>query len=238
MKKLFLGCLIFTMISCQKATTSEVLSPVKEDSNLIENLKSTYGITSFNSIPTKEESNKISISINENGKTFNRLKHQIDISTMKLFVNKNEGITIATMRFHSTPEKVYSVKGQFVKGRFILNTELLFGRQLVDKNNAQIRIIKDNEAILVSVKNGIETITSTSGEEAEYNFLQVKDCNGNHGGTGTCQREPGESFATCYKAEKDEMCDGFFSCLAVDLYPPVMILIALACECQATQCPQ
>ena len=64
----------------------------------------------------------------------------------------------------------------------------------------------------------------------------MKDCMGNHGGTGFCQRQPGERFSSCYKAEKDEFCDSFVSCLAVDLLPPVMLLIAAACSCNATPC--
>ncbi len=43
----------------------------------------------------------------------------------------------------------------------------------------------------------------------------------------------GESFGTCYRAESDEFCDSFVSCVALATQPSVAILIAIACSCNA-----
>lgn len=64
----------------------------------------------------------------------------------------------------------------------------------------------------------------------------VDDCYGNHGGTGFCQREPGESTSVCYKAEVDEFCDDLLGCEGL-LYWQVHALILASCSCSATLCP-
>lgn len=202
--------------------------------NIDQSVASTYGVT--RSDASQHHSRAILDAIRKSGSTFKRFEGQIMENSMKIFERKNEGVVVAMMQFDTTPEKIYGVKGTFIQGQFVPDTELLIGRKRVDQNNGQIVIVKGQEALLVEVRNGIETISPLSEQEAKGTFLQVKDCAGNHGGTGFCQREPNESFADCYKAEKDEFCDDLFSCLAVDTQLWIMLLIAAACQCSATQC--
>lgn len=237
MKKVFIAFLIILMVGCQKTKTDPPTFDKEKDVNLISSLKKAYGLTSFNVDPSQTQRDLIFSALSTSNGLYNKIASKIQKTSIKLFENKSEGITIAIMRFEESPEKYYSIKGTFSKGVFNITNEFLFGRKLIDKNNGQIVITNNNEATLINFENGIETISQIGYEEAEYSIIQVNDCLGNHGGTGFCQREPGESFSACYNAEKAEFCTGFFSCLALDTVASVLILIASACSCGATLCP-
>ncbi|MBX9783111.1 MAG: hypothetical protein K2X48_07445 [Chitinophagaceae bacterium] len=236
MKKLLFGLLVITMAACQKNEAEIPTFDKDKDSKLISSLKQAYGLSSFNVEPNQEQRDMIFSALTKSTGVYQKVSSKILENSIRIFENKNEGITIAMMRFEESPEKYYSVKGSFIKGVFQINSEFLFGRKVFDKNNGQIIVTNNNEAALINIENGIQSYSQLGYNEAEYRIIQVTDCHGNHGGTGFCQREPGESFSACYKAEKDEFCDGFWSCIAVDTQPQVMLLIAAACGCNATQC--
>jgi hypothetical protein len=118
----------------------------------------------------------------------------------------------------------------------VITNDFLYGRKLKDKENGQIIITNNNDATLINIVNGVQTYSPIESQSIEFKALQMKDCEGNHGGTGFCQRQAGERFSDCYKSEKDEFCDGFWSCIAVDTQPQVMLLIAAACSCGASPC--
>lgn len=238
MKIFFIAILAISLVACQKNQTETAVFDNEKDAKLINSLKLAYGLSAFNVTPSQSQRELIFSSLSTSTGVYSKVASKIKKNSIKLFENKNEGITIAMMCFEETPEKYYSVKGYFSEGAFHITNEFLFGRKLTDKNNGQIIITNNNDATLINIENGIQSFTQLGYNDAEYKILQVKDCHGNHGGTGFCQREPGEKFSDCYKAEKDEFCDGFWSCLAVDTQPQVMLLIAAACGCDATQCPK
>lgn len=138
--------------------------------------------------------------------------------------------------FENNEDKYFSIKGYFTKKSFVVTNEFFFGRKIKDKNNGQILITNNGDATIINVVNGVQTYSAIESDSQHFQNLQMNDCAGNHGGTGFCQRQAGERFADCYKAEKDEFCDGFWSCIAVDTQPQVMLLIAAACGCSATPC--
>jgi hypothetical protein len=238
MKKLLFALLTITMVACEKNESEMPTFDNDKDAKMISSLKQAYGLTTFNGEPNQAQREMIFSALTNSTGVYQKVSSKILKNSIRLFENKNEGITIAMMRFEDSPEKYYSVKGTFVKGTFQIASEFLFGRKVVDKNNGQIIITNNNEATMINIENGVQTYSQLGYNEAEYRIIQVTDCHGNHGGTGFCQREAGESFSTCYKAEKDEFCDGFWSCIAVDTQPQVMLLIAAACGCSATQCPR
>jgi hypothetical protein len=238
MKKILTALLAITMVACQKTETEIPAFDNEKDAKLISSLKKAYGLSNFNVEPSQSQSDQIFTALSSSTGVFQKISSKIQKNSIRLFENNNEGISIAMMRFEESPEKYYSVKGYFAKGAFHITNEFLFGRKAIDKNNGQIILTNNDDALVLNVKQGVQSYTQLGYKEAEYSIIQVTDCQGHHGGTGFCQREPGESFSNCYKAEKDEFCDGFWSCIAVDTQPQVMLLIAAACGCSATQCPR
>ena len=93
-------------------------------------------------------------------------------------------------------------------------------RVMPQDNKAIVEIQKGSEIVTLTIDDGQKLITSRTAVD-------------DHGGNGFCQREAGESFSTCFKAETDEFCDSFISCIALATQPAVSIVIALACSCHA-----
>jgi|GEM_PF-7113224 len=70
------------------------------------------------------------------------------------------------------------------------------------------------------------SISEFSNNIDKFN-LQKRPCDEHPEGSG----ENGEeTFKECYEREKDEFCDGFWSCLAIDTNPAILVLIAIHCE--------
>lgn len=237
MRKLLFGVLVIISTSCNKGSNPELTFDDTKDAKLVSRLKQAYGLTTFNVAATDEQKTAVLQAVSSRP-IFAKVRDELNLATMRIFQNAVENVTVAQVTFTTTPNKVYAVKGAFVKGIFVAQSELLAGKKITEKGNGKVVILKDNEGLIVTAQNGQETITSLDQKDAEWKLQQVKDCAGRHGGTGFCQREPNESFSTCYKAEKDEFCDGFFTCLAVDTQVSVMLVIAASCECSATQCPK
>lgn len=190
----------------------------------------------FDKTATEVEKIEIVASTKINSTYFGKLSNKINQSNIKLFTNTSENITIAIFRFLDDPNKLFGVKGYFLNGKFNFMKEILVGKKLQSVSNGEAVILNGHEGLIIKSVNGIDEISPINEEQGRLKIIQVDDCLGNHGGTGFCQREAGESFSSCYKAEKDEFCDGFFSCIAVDTQVPVMLLIAGACSCSASEC--
>lgn len=235
MKNIFLAICIISVFSCQKNQPVIQSFDRIKDEKLIIALKNEYNFSSFDVDPTPQQKAVITTSLISSIKYKNILS-KLDINSLRIYENKEENITIAIFNFENTNDRFFSVKGYFLKNKFIVTNDFLYGRKLEDKENGQIIITNNNDAVLINVVNGVQSYSTINSHSLEFKALQINDCLGNHGGTGFCQRQAGERFSTCYKAEKDEFCDSWISCLAVDTLPPVMLLIAAACSCNATPC--
>lgn len=151
------------------------------------------------------------------GPIYRQLKDSLDSDHPVSITAKHE-VKIYITRFRSNPNKIYAVSSK--------GNEILYAGIMKDQQNGWMAIYKSGEGILIEIKNGQPTITDLNEKWNTYfAFL--------HGGQPGefCQREPGESFRKCYAAEKDEFCDSFISCIAVDTQPFVAIAIAAACSC-------
>lgn len=144
------------------------------------------------------------------GELYAIVRDSLDLSHIETTTGK-EGVLIYMAKFKANPDRIYATSE---KG------DVLFTRHIVDEKNATVKICKGREAVTVSIKDGQKRISSRTAAP-------------DHGGSGFCQREPGESFATCFKAETDEFCDSFISCIALATQPTVSIVIAIACSCNA-----
>lgn len=235
MKNLSLLVVLIALYSCQKNQSLESTFDNVKDAKLISALKSSYNLSSFNIKATEEQENIIKEALIADPK-YKNIFPKLNVSSLRLFENKDEGIIIAIFNFENTSEKLFSIKGYVLQNKFIITNDFLFGRKLENKNNGQIIITNNNDAMLINVENGVQSFRPIQKQAAVFKAFQMNDCAGNHGGTGFCQRQAGERFSDCYKSEKDEFCDGFWSCLAVDTQPQVMLLIAAACSCGATPC--
>jgi hypothetical protein len=233
MKKILFITLSILLFSCQKESKSSFDNV--RDEKLILALKEAYNFSTFDHEPTPLQKSIITETLSESP-NYKTVFPKINLNSMRIYENKDENTTIAMFNFVNSSDKLFSIKGYFSNKNFIITNDFLYGRILEDKENGKIIITNNNDAILINVANGIQSYSTIESQSVEFKAFQMKDCMGNHGGTGFCQRQPGERFSTCYKAEKDEFCDSFVSCLAVDLLPPVMILIAAACSCIATPC--
>ncbi|HEY9704188.1 MAG TPA: hypothetical protein V6C58_17185 [Allocoleopsis sp.] len=229
---------VLSFISCEKSKSDNPLFNNKSEEVVVENLKQSYGLDKFDVSSTNEEQTNILNSLNVSSRLFNKIENNLELTNARLFVNQDENIVLAIFRFKNDINKFYAVKGTFSKSSFTINNEYLYGREMVNSNNGRIILTNNDEALEISYSNGLRTIKNMNFTEATFNVIQVTDCQGNHGGTGFCQREPGESFSACYNAETAEFCDSFISCIALNTNPTVPILIASACSCSATQCPR
>lgn len=141
---------------------------------------------------------------------FDQLKSRLDYSTLTKVIGK-ENVEIFLIKVKGDTNTVYATSA---KG------ELLFERHIVDANNGYVDITKNGETARMEFKNGTRSISARMAG----NF---------HGGSGFCQREGKESFGECFKAESDEFCDSFISCIALATQPQVAIIIGIACSCKA-----
>lgn len=143
------------------------------------------------------------------GELYASVKEMLDLSHIETVTER--GITIHMAPFRNNPDRIYATSE---KG------DVLFSRHHRGDNKAIVEIQKGSEIVTLTIDDGQKLITSRTAVD-------------DHGGNGFCQREAGESFSTCFKAETDEFCDSFISCIALATQPAVSIVIALACSCHA-----
>jgi hypothetical protein len=146
------------------------------------------------------------------GELYANVKDSLDLSHIETTTGK-EGVLIYMAKFKGNPNRIYATSE---KG------DVLFTRHITDEKNATVEIQKGNEIAVINIKDGEKRISSRTADLY-------------HGGSGFCQRETGESFSTCFKAETDEFCDSFISCIALATQPTVSIVIAIACSCNASK---
>lgn len=234
---LLFSVMLIAFSSCKKDNSGNDLF-VQEDSKTILKLKKQFKLDAFNIEATNEQSKKIVESAEANSKLFKVFKNNLNTTNIKLFTNNKDNITIAVFEFQDSKNKLFAVKGRLIKNSFLFDKEVLVGKGQ-NKNKEPISVISNGfDYFTITTKNKIDYYESNNQTPEDFKLIRtLNDCEGNHGGTGFCQLEKGEKFSTCYKAEKDEFCDGFFSCLAVDTNVSVMLVIAAACSCNATECP-
>jgi hypothetical protein len=150
---------------------------------------------------------------------FSQLSSYIDFADIRTTTAAGN-VLIYMARFKDNPKKIYAVN--------TLGSELLYSNMMIDDKNGMIGILKNGEAIAIAFKDGVKTIRDIKGNEFENRFAKEY-----HGGSGFCQREKDESYGACYRAESDEFCDSFISCVALATQPSVAIVIGLACSCNA-----
>jgi len=235
-----LAFLIVGFVGCSKNRSVEqnkIETLTSKESSIITHLS----LTAFNEkVPDADIAILRNVLKNE-GSLYKKIEGKIDFQN----VTMNE-CRLENHRTYILPVKGHGESYLLVKGegldlyQFHISKELLFTRKISAPNNAVIGILKsDGEALYVDIRNGIGEIKDIN--EAKYNsefkFYLTKDCQGNHGGTGFCQRQPGESFGACYQAEAAEFCDSWISCVMLATNPLIPATIATACSCSATLCP-
>ncbi len=150
---------------------------------------------------------------------FQKLRHQLDLSSITQ-ISGADDVQIFTAQFKDDPNTVYGINST--------GNEILYTAQKSDDKNGSIGLMKNGEGLLIEFADGKKTIRDMNQPEFEKRFASPT-----HGGSGFCQRERGESFGTCFRAESDEFCDSFISCIALNTQPTVLIVIGLACCCNA-----
>jgi hypothetical protein len=196
-----------------------------------------FHLSIFDKKATTNDVEQIVSSLQKSGNLYRKIAQLIDFENVRLFIDSDRNKTTAIFKFKETDDKYYSVNGSFNKTGFYLEDELLYGRDKITDENGSVYIIKNNEAIEINYQNGSRSINEVNTSKAEFQIIQATDCQGNHGGTGFCQREAGESYGACYNAETAEFCDSFVSCVALATNPTISVLIGLACSCSARPCP-
>lgn len=153
------------------------------------------------------------------GAMFQKFKDSLDLAHVTMIYG-SQNVKIYMARFKSNPNRTYAVSS--------LGDEVLYAGMMQDGRNGRMAVLKEGEAVLITVKDRITEINDLDRKQWNYYFTTKY-----HGGPGFCQRMKGESFSACYKAEAEEFCDLFISCIAVNTQPIVAIVIALACSCKA-----
>jgi hypothetical protein len=235
MKSIIFYLFIITMLSCQKQQQDVLINNNIDDSNLFNALKNKYNLSSINIAPSTNQLVAITKTLKSTRKYIN-IFSAININSLRIYENKKENITIAMFYFKNNIEKLFSIKGYFLDNEFIITNDFLFERILKDKQNGQIIITNNDNATLIKLVNGKQIFSTIIRDSIKFKTQLITDCEGNHGGTGFCQRQSGEKFGDCYRAEKDEFCDSFIACLAAETQPQVMLMIAASCGCSAKAC--
>ena len=224
--KLFFIFILVSFVACFKKE-NDLSTFTKDDQKLVVAIKTKYSLDVFDKSATSDESSAIFAAAQIASKYYQKLQGRLLQNSLRLYTNTKENVTVALVSFSNNPDKFMALKGKFINDKFVILKELLFIRHLTSKGNGRVLILNGTDALEINSVNGYETISSFSLANSEKMIFNIVE----HGGAGFCQREQGESFSNCYKAEKDEFCDGFWSCLAVDTQPQVMLLIAAACSC-------
>jgi len=230
-------CVLFLcFISCsdkkqfERETQKQSFTADKFEVSLLDK----YGFSGRVSLSGSELS-MIEKSLRSTSKSYREVEHLLNKETVEVL--KNEEGTIAVLFHYSKDEnKYYFVRGVLSNENFYLNNEL-FARYKINKDITTIDILNSGgEGLTVksdNLKGTISVNPITNLHEAHIQFNLIKDCDGNHGGNGWCQREPGESFSSCYNAEMDEMCNSFWGCVGSST-PFAAVLVASACSCSAS----
>lgn len=153
------------------------------------------------------------------GAMFQKFKDSLDLAHVTMIYGV-ENVKIYMAKFTNNPNRIYAVSS--------LGDEVMYVGMMQDGRNGRMAVMKKGEAVLITVKDGVTEINDLDRKQWNYYFTTQY-----HGGPGFCQRMKEESFSTCYKAEADEFCDSFISCIAVNTQPIVVIVIAVACSCDA-----
>ena len=157
------------------------------------------------------------LSISKDKNMFLKVKADLDLSAI-VKVSCLDNVEIFMAKFKDQPDKIYAINS--------LGNEILYAGKMIDEKNGSFGLLKNEEAIVVEFKDGIKEVRDIPQAEFAERFASKF-----HGGPGFCQRQPGESFGNCFKAESDEFCDSFISCVALVTQPSVAIIIGLACSC-------
>lgn len=241
--------IVFTF-SCRKDFKNDLVSMnVIKDEKAISALKDAYEYEDFDVIASKIQSNQIISSASVYSKSFKEISKHLNLINLRLFINPKEGVTVVVFPFLNSNNKAFALKGSFLNGNFIVFNEI-FVEKIRVENKLFTVVCKDDEFFVLSTENGIDKIhnfdikklnkidTKTQLKENLLKTINIdkvaNDQYGNHGGNGFCQRERNESFSDCYKAEMDELCDGFWGCVGAST-PFAAVLVAAACSCSATQ---
>ena len=142
------------------------------------------------------------------GELYAGVQSQLDLSKIETVTER--GVTIYVAKFRENPDRFYFTSQ---------NGDFLYTRNIIDEKNATVEISNGHETVTVNLADGKKNIATRTADW-------------DHGGTGFCQRETGESFSACFKAESDEFCDSFISCIAMATQPTVAMVIAAACSCK------
>ncbi|GGI22851.1 hypothetical protein [Pedobacter mendelii] len=253
---LFIGLL--TVVSFFYACKKNESEPNNEngitDLKTIQALKSAYGFTTFDIVASSSQKKQIILSAESNSQYFNTISQYLNLNEIRLFTNKNDNTTVAIISYKDNINKSFALKGSFVDDKFSFNNDLFVEKNIEANGNVVFLVGKDKEVLSLdfSTKEGkinsinlgttkpkiLDLFTDLKSRQLmglNGNIISLNDQYGNHGGNGFCQRERNENFSNCYSAEKEEFCDNFFSCLALDTQPQVLLLIAAACSCSASQ---
>ena len=141
---------------------------------------------------------------------FEQVSSKLDYSSLTQITGK-EGVAVFLIAFKGDSNTIYATSTL---------GEVLYERHITDVNTGYVDLMKDGQTVRMDFRNGTRSINARTTLEE-------------HGGKGFCQHEKNENFSDCFKAECDEFCDSFISCIALATQPSVSILIAIACSCDA-----
>jgi|GEM_PF-6886265 len=250
-----LAIFYLNIISCRKDEkgTSELTDDrLIKDAPIISIIKKAYFLDVFDVKATDLQKNKIISAARSHSLYFNDIFQILDMNNVRLFTSYSGGQTVAVFTFIGSDVKTFGLQGFLSEDKFLILNDLFVDKIIEADGTRTLVILKNNDLIGLNYKNGEEISQDLylSNKVNITNLVQLNlfdfntltnqkinfdDRYGNHGGNGFCQRERNETFAQCYKAEKDEFCSDFFSCIAGDLVPAVSMLIATSCSCKANQ---
>lgn len=223
----------FILVSCQKENKS-----LQSTENLIESRLKMKPLVNSDKTSALEG---IVSSVKQGGVYYSSVIEKLDMSSAKVFFNEAEGKYIAFFSFQNDTTKTYSVYGYNLANKYVTEGEVLTAKEINSDGSYTKFVVKNQEAFKAIANNNTKPIYQelNAVPTDKWEIILTTDCQGRHGGTGFCQREPGESFGACHRAEVDEFTDDFVGWLFYKANEAIVdAMIAAACACGATQCPK
>lgn len=223
---------VLILVACQKENNS--VKPTEE--NLIETrLKMKAIVNTDKTVALKS----IFSNIKKEGIYYSSVLDKLDLSSTKVFLNETDGKYVAIFSFRNDTTKSYSVYGYTIADKYVTEGEILTAKEINSDGSYTKYVVKNQEAFKAISNKNMKPIYQelNTVPTDKWKIVLATDCQGGHGGTGFCQREPGESFGACHNAEVTQFTDDFVGWVAYKLHEPAIdIMIAAACSCTAVQC--
>ncbi|WAC42049.1 hypothetical protein [Pedobacter sp. SL55] len=220
--------------SCKKSREEEKIEKESLNPNLKAKIAEKYQLKNFDVQINENERLSLIEALEKQSVYYKEFQSELLLNNIRKTTFNAENATVFTIPFKGK-DKALVLKFSIIGSNYVEDNEFVVERKLESKEVGFFKIqTRENEVFQAHFDNGIKKVEEVV-KTSDNRQVQFDDCYGNHGGTGFCQREPGESISACYKAEVDEFCSDLLSCAGL-IHWGVHAVILASCSCAAKMC--